>query len=108
MASEIPETDWKIFKQLHQKLLQEYCAGVLKEIEALIYNQEGSAHERYLAVYKLLERRDRQMADAFDDYRRSTAVIQLGMMRRMKLLSDEDLQLLSEQTRFRIETMASL
>jgi len=48
------------------------------------------------------------MSNAFDDFRRSTAVMQLGIMRRMKLLTDEELGLFSEQTRTRVEAIASL
>jgi hypothetical protein len=68
----------------------------------------GSAHDRYFKVHKLIEERDEQAASAFDDFRRSTAVMQLGIMRRMKLLTDEELGLFSEQTRTRIEGIASL
>jgi hypothetical protein len=56
----------------------------------------------------LVEERDKQMANAFDDFRRSTAVMQLGIMRRMKLLTDEELALFSEQTRIRVEGIASI
>ncbi len=68
----------------------------------------GSAHERYLNVYKLIEERDLELATAFNDFRRSAATMQLGVMRRMKLLTDEDLSEFSEQTRVRVEGMASL
>ena len=69
---------------------------------------EGSAHERYLKIYKLIEERDEQIENAFADYRRSTANLQLGIMRRMKLLTDEELALFSEQTRVRVEAIASV
>ena len=68
----------------------------------------GSAYDRYWKVYKLIEERKQQMARVFDDFRRSTAVMQLGIMRRMKLLTDEDLGLFTELTRARIEEIASL
>jgi len=50
---------------------------------------------------------DKQLANAFIDFRRSTAVVQLGIILRMKLLTDEDLSLFSEQTRIRLEAIAS-
>ena len=75
---------------------------------AVSKDARGSAHDRYLKVYKLIKGRDKQMANAFNDFRRSTAVMQLGIMRRMKLLTDEELGLFSEQTRTRVEGIASL
>jgi len=72
------------------------------------HGAEGSAHDRYLEVCKLIKERDRQIANAFNDFRRSTAIMQLGIMRRMKLMTDEELALFSEQTQTRVEGIASI
>ena len=108
MSSDIPESDWRRFKEVHAKLSERYCCRILEEVAAASQGAEGSAHDRYLKVYKVIKERDKQMANAFDDFRRSTAVMQLGIMRRMKLLTDEDLALFSEPTRTRVEGIASL
>src|SRR5215469_2728846 len=108
MSSDIPESDWRRFKEVHSKLLERYCCRVLEEVGNASRGTAGSAHDRYLKIYRLVEQRDTQMANAFNDFRRSTAVMQLGIMRRMKLLTDEDLSLFSEQTRTRVESIASL
>jgi hypothetical protein len=47
------------------------------------------------------------LARAFNDFRRSTAVMQLGIMRRMGLLTEEDLKLFSEATQKQILGIAS-
>lgn len=107
MSSDIPESDWRRFKEIHQKLLERYCCGVLEEVTAAIQKPGVSAHDRYLKVYKLIQDRDEQIANTFNDFRRSTAVLQLAIMRRRKLLTDEELSLFSEQTRTRIEGIAS-
>ena len=57
---------------------------ILEEVADASQSTEVSAHDRYLKGYKLIKQRDRQMANAFNDFRRSTAVMQL----RMKLLTD--------------------
>ena len=108
MSADIPESDWRRFKEVHTKLLERYCSRILEEVAAASRGTEGSAHDRYVKVYGLIEERDKQLASAFDDFRRSTAVMQLGVMRRMQLLTDEDLSLFSEQTRTRVEGIASL
>jgi hypothetical protein len=89
-------------------LLERYCVRVLADLGAEISATDGTAHERYLRVYKLIHHKNEDMARAFDDFRRSTAVMQLGIMRRMQLLTDEELSLFSEQTRTRVEGIASL
>ena len=103
----IPEPDWRRFKEVHAKLLERYCSRILEEVAAATQTK-GTAHDRYLNIYKLIKERDKQLARTFDDFRRSTAVMQLGIMRRMNLLTDEELSLFSEQTRTQIEAIASL
>jgi hypothetical protein len=109
MSADIPESDWRRFKEVYAKAEERYCARILEEVSAIVNRSaEESAQARYLKVYKLVEDRDKQMAHAFGDFRRSTAVMQLGIMRRMKLLTDQELDLFSEQTRTRIKGIASL
>jgi hypothetical protein len=108
MSSDIPESDWRRFKEVHTKLLERYCCRILEEVTAASQGTQGSAHDRYVKVYRLIKERDKQLANAFDDFRRSTAVMQLGIMRRMELLTDDELGLFSEQTRTRVEGIASL
>ncbi len=108
MFANIPESDWRRFKEVHKKLLERYCRRVLEEVAAASQGTEGTFHDRYLKVYKLIEERDKQLANAFDDFRRSTATMQLGIMRRMNLLTDEDLSLFSEPTQTLVEGIASL
>lgn len=108
MSPTIPESDWRRFKEIHAKLLERYCSRILDELAAVSQSTEGSAHERYVKIYRLIEKRDKQLENAFADFRRSTAGMQLGIMRRMKLLTDEELALFSEQTRTRVEAIASL
>lgn len=108
MSADIPESDWRRFKEIRGELLERYCTRILEEVAAASQHAGSSAHERYLKVYKLVKERDKQIANAFNDFRRSTAVMQLGIMRRMKLLTDEELGLFSEKTRTQIEGIASI
>jgi len=105
---DIPERDWRCFKEVQKKLLERFCADILQEFAVASRSVQGTAHARYLKIYKLIEKRDKQIANTFNDFRRSTAITQLGIMRRIKLLSDEDLSMFSEQTRTFIEGIASL
>ncbi|MGA2788735.1 MAG: peptide ABC transporter substrate-binding protein [Verrucomicrobiota bacterium] len=108
MSADFPEADWRRFKEVHKKLLERYCASILQELGAVSLGSEGTAHERYLRAYKLIHERNDKMAQAFDDFRRSTACMQLAIMRRLGLLTDEDLSGFSEQTQTRVRGIASL
>jgi hypothetical protein len=108
MSAGIPESDWRQFKEVRKLLLERYCSRVLSEIGGLAASRDGTAHERYLRAYKLIEHHDGNIVRAFNDMRRSNAIMQLGIMRRMSLLNDEDLSAFSEQTRTRIVGIASL
>ena len=106
MSSSISESDWRRFKEVHRVLLERFCARTLDEIGAAI-RAEGTAHEKYLQIYKLLQKRDEEIARAFDDFRRSTATMQLYIMRRMGLLTDEELKMFSEDTQKTIRSLES-
>jgi hypothetical protein len=108
MSAGIPESDWARFKEVRKAVLERYCSHILSELGAVAASRDGSAHERYLRAYKLIEQHDFEIARAFNNMRRSTAIMQLGIMRRIKILSDEDLSFFSEQTRTRILEIASL
>jgi hypothetical protein len=108
MSLPIPESDWRHFKRVHENLLERYCARVLDDLIAVTKTTNGTAHERYIRAYKLIENRNEEMARAFDDFRRSTAVMQLAIMRRMGLLSDKDLSVFSAETRDQVRGVASI
>ena len=96
------ESDWKLFRQLREVALDRFCQRVLSDVGRLAADSGMSSHERYLAVFKLMRRRDKELAAAFDDPRRSTALRQLACIQSHELLTDE------EYARFRPETRASV
>jgi hypothetical protein len=102
MTSRIPESDWREFKRVHAELLERFCARILEEVAAAAKSTQGTAQERYARVSKLIDERDDELVNAFGDFRRSTAEMQLFIMRRMGLLTDDDLDGFSEQTRMRL------
>src|ERR1041384_9551 len=96
-SRDIPESDWRHFKRLHEVLLERYCARVLDDVATVVEHRDGSAHDCYLRLWKLLKKQDKELGLAFDDFRRSTAVMQLAIMRSMGLLKDEDLKVFTPQ-----------
>jgi hypothetical protein len=99
MSRTISESDWKLFRQFQPIALERFCQRVLSEIHRLASGADKTSHERYLAVFELIQRRDRELADAFNDFRRSTALRQLACIQSHQLLTEEELSRFSPETR---------
>jgi hypothetical protein len=99
MTHQISEADWKIFRQLHQVALDRFCERVLAEAAQLASSPGKTAHERYVGLYRLFQRRDRELAELFDDLRRSTALLRLLGIRSQGLLTDEEFARFSPEAR---------
>ncbi|MFM7180186.1 MAG: peptide ABC transporter substrate-binding protein [Verrucomicrobiales bacterium] len=102
----IPESDWRRFKEVHGILIQRYCSQVLEELLEVAQGTDQSPHDRYLKIFGMIRDRDKELGRVFDDFRRSTAVSQLGLMRSMGLLADEELASFSEETRQQVDSYA--
>jgi hypothetical protein len=95
---QIKESDWKLFRQLHKVALERFCERVLAESESLHRDTTRSAHERYLALYRLFRERDKELAELFNDFRRSTALEQIAIIKGHGLLTNEEFAQFSEET----------
>ena len=96
---EIKESDWKILRQLQSLALERLCEEILLEIAQINADTAKTFHERYLSIYKILQRRDKEVARIFDDLRRSTALIKLAAMKSHGLLTEDEFSRFSEETR---------
>lgn len=99
MQRTISESDWKQFSKLRLVALERFCQRVLSEIAEITSDASRSSHDRYGAVYTLIEKRDKQLAKAFDDPRRSAAFFQLANICRLGLISDEEIAIFGSETR---------
>jgi hypothetical protein len=106
MARQISESDWKLFRQLHPLALERFCERVLAEVGRLGSAAGESAHERYLAVYKFLQRRDKELAEAFNGMRRSTAWHQLALLRSRGLVTEEEFSRFSPETQSAVQVFS--
>ena len=105
MGDRILETDWKLFRRLQPLALDRFCQRVLAEVGQLAADSGKSHHERYLAIYRRLEDRDEQLAAAFNDPRRSTALLQLAHIRAEGLLTDEEFGQFSDGARAAVQVL---
>jgi len=102
---EIKESDWKVFRKLHPVAVERYCERVLAESESLHRDTSRSAHERYLALYRLFHKRDKELAEIFNDFRRSTALEYIAIIKGHSLLTDEEFAQFSEETQYLVAVL---
>jgi hypothetical protein len=102
MFRTIPEPDWKLFKEIHTLLLERYCQRTLEELDQLRH-KDAVASDRYFDIRELMKKRDKTLQKIFQDYRRSTAIMQLAAMRNAELLSEAEFGRFSEETQLSIK-----
>ena len=105
MAHEINESDWKLFRQLHQVALERFCERILAELQAAMTEGSEASHDRYLKVFDLVRERDKTIGRLFNNPRRSNALILLANINEERLLTAAELARFSPETRERIENI---
>ena len=99
------EADWKIFRELRDLALERFCERILREVRDLTLKKGGS-HERYLRIYRLLQKRDKQIGAGFNGSRRSRMEEHLLVICRLKLLTPEEIARFSAKTRNMLDEFA--
>jgi len=102
MSLGIKESDWKRFKEVHQIAMERFDQKCLQEAEYHLTDKAKSATERFFEVRDIMRDRNKQRATLFDDYRRSTAWMQIAFMRAHKLITDEEMLRFSEDLQDRV------
>jgi hypothetical protein len=87
----IAESDWKKFKRVRTLALERFSQRVLDDCGRILGDESATAHERYLELYRLIQERDREIAEAFNDFRRSTASFCLRLMWQHGLVTDGEM-----------------
>jgi len=106
MEHEFPESDWKTFRELRQVALERFCKRVLDEVPRFPLDTERSYHERYLELFRWLGERNDELAQAFDDPRRSQMLWQLAAIYAHGLLKPDEFARFTPQTCERIQLLA--
>jgi hypothetical protein len=98
-----PESDWKAFRALREKVLERFCKRILAELDSLRTDGSRTHHERYLDIWGLMRKRDNDIADAFNNPKRSQMINQLIAMHKHDLLEQTELDNFSPDTRDKVE-----
>ena len=102
-AMRIAEADWKVFKKVRAEARDRFSRRVLAECEDISRDETKTAHERYVTLYRHVRGRDKEMARIFDDFQRSTALLQLMLMYKHDLLTQEEIEAFSEEVQRSLE-----
>lgn len=101
------ESEWKILRTVKEAALERLCERIMDECQTVIQGS-GTSHERYLRLFRAVERGDKKIAWAFNDLRRSVADERLAFMVHLGLVTDEELGRFSESTRERTRLLLEL
>jgi hypothetical protein len=102
---QIPEADWTLLRRLEPVALDRFCRRTLAEVAAIAGDEARGGHDRYRAVYQLVQDRDAEVAAAFGGTRRSTARVQLVQWRRLGLVTDAEFAGFGDDTRAAVGRM---
>ncbi len=102
---DIREKDWKIVRKLKDDVLDRACKRILLKVSEIIADEDKSAHERYLKLWKTLKTEDKDIAFMFDNLRRSTALQQLAHWKFNNLVTDEEMKAFSTETLEKINAL---
>jgi hypothetical protein len=108
MSHKIKESDWKLLRQLHSVALERFCQRILEELERINSDSAKSFHQRYLDIFDVIERRDKEIAQAFNDIRRSTALTQLTAIQSHGLLTKEEFLRFTPETCRVVEALLAI
>ena len=104
MERQISEADWKRWRKLSQVALERYCARALAKA-VVVAEDDGTAHERYLNLWKFLRKTDRKLGEVFDNPRRSVAYAQIAQGVAAGIIKRSELAEFSEETQAIIDIL---
>lgn len=96
---DIRESDWKRLRDLKPVALERFCDRALSDIERARSDAAATSHQRYLAIYDLVQERDKELGYIFDGLSRSSAMGELLLMHRAGLLTADEVTGFSEEVK---------
>jgi hypothetical protein len=96
---DIKESDCKRLRDLKALALERFCDRVLLDIDRARSDATATPQQRYLAIYALIEKRDKELGDIFNDLKRSNALLKALLIQRAGLSTEDELAGFSEETK---------
>ena len=81
---------------------------VFKQVDNISKDRVGKEHKSYLDLYRLIEAEDAKIAEMFNNPTRNNVLLKIVALKNHGVLSNEQLQLFSEETQEFVSRMLSL
>lgn len=106
----LPEPEWRKIRDMKPAVLDRVCKGILDALRAKIATSatEQIHHEQYLNVYRWLDDKDNEIANGFNDLKRSNAYHLLAYWVGNRWLLLQEFNKLSEDTKAKVLFIADL
>jgi hypothetical protein len=103
--SDFIESDWKYLRSMKKTLLDRLCNRILDNMQAEcnLEKREPDVHEQYLKIYRLIKKWDEMVGECFDDWRRSNIIFNILFLIKYQVITDEEIDQLSDETKKRIK-----
>ncbi len=101
----VHESDWKKLRAMKDDVLNIACERIFEKIEEIMKEREGSVHEAYLQLWKLLKQEDRKISIMFDDLKRSNAIHKLAAWKHDNVISDKHFAEFSDETQKTVKVL---
>jgi hypothetical protein len=108
--SQFPEPEWKKLRAIREKVLNRFCVKALAEVKDILEKSdlENQAHKAYLATFSSIRDSDKEVANLFNDWRRSTASMTLLKWMEFGLLTENEFDSFSDEIKERIRKFMKL
>ncbi len=107
---DISEYEWRKIRDMKPAVLDHVCKGILDALRTRIDTSSTDLvhHEQYLNIYKWLHEQDKEIANGFDDLKRSNAYYRLACWVKNSWLTLKEFNSLSKDTRAKVLFLAGL
>lgn len=105
---EINESDWDLLRKVHPEALERFSKQILTDVKRISSDGAKGYHRRYLDIWELLRRRDKEMAEAFNDLRRSRAILRIASMKALGVLTEAEFSRFSHETREEVRVLPGI
>lgn len=107
LNTDVAKSEWKHFKVVRESALERLCKRALTTLVAVASESSKTQHEHFLLIYSEIKDYDRQIAAGFDGLSRSRMIQQLGHLRSIDLLNDDELAGFTHRIQDHIAALAS-
>lgn len=94
----IPDRDWKVFRNLHGIAVERFCERLLERVASTATDSKRNPSERLSAISKLIREGNHDL-NVLADHRRSTAFFIIARLHHDQLLTPEEFEQFSPETR---------